>query len=65
MTPEERKRLAEAVRLACVEAARKGYEEAALAGLCHEGAVEASLGAIRMLDIQTIATAAAAPKKPR
>ncbi|MGH8279393.1 MAG: acetyltransferase [Gammaproteobacteria bacterium] len=41
--------LAEAVRRACLDAAREGYEQAALAGLCHEGAMEASLDAIRAL----------------
>jgi len=54
MTPEDRRRLAEAVRQACLEAAKKGYEEAAQSGLCHEGAVEASLDAIRMVDIKVL-----------
>lgn len=45
-------RLAEAVRQACLEAAREAYEQAALAGLCHEGAVEASLDAIRALKLE-------------
>ena len=51
MNDSERKRLAEAVRRACLEAARKGYEDAAVSGLCHEGAVELSLDAIRALDV--------------
>ena len=54
MTPEDRRRLAEAVREACLEAARKGYEEASQSGLCHEGAVEASLDAIRMVDLRKL-----------
>jgi hypothetical protein len=54
MTPEEGKRLAEAVREACLKAAREGYEQAAMSGLCHEGAVEASLDAVRMLDIAAL-----------
>ena len=60
MTPEE-KALAEAVRKACLEAARRGYAEAAESGICHEGAVEASLDAIRMLDLKPLLEQA---KKP-
>jgi len=48
------RRLAEAVQAACLEAARAGYEEAALLGLCHDGAVEASLDAVRMLDLDAV-----------
>lgn len=51
MNDADRKHLAEAVRRACLEAARKGYEDAAIAGICHEGAVELSLDAIRGLDV--------------
>ena len=36
--PEDLRRLAEAVRAACVAAALRGYEEARMSGLCHEGA---------------------------
>jgi hypothetical protein len=43
--------LAEAVRGACLEAAARGYEDAAISGLCHEGAVQASLDAIRMIEL--------------
>ncbi len=64
MTPEEAKRLAEAVRDACLKAAKQGYEEAAASGLCHEGAVEASLGAVRMVDLAAVLAAAPGGKKP-
>ena len=43
--------LAEAVRQACLEAARASFEAASLSGLCREGAVEAALDAIRALDL--------------
>ena len=57
--------LAEAVRIACLKAAREGYESAAKSGLCHEGAVEGSLDAIRMLDLRmAVAVHAAAQKSP-
>lgn len=51
---ESAKKLAGAVRDACVEAARRGYDEAAISGLCHEGAVECSVDAIRSLDIEAV-----------
>ncbi|HET7650305.1 MAG TPA: acetyltransferase [Gammaproteobacteria bacterium] len=56
----------EAVRAACLEAAREGYEQAAMAGLCHEGAMEASLDAIRMVDVKAVLAALepGSPKKP-
>ena len=47
-------RLVEAVRQACLEAARESFESASLSGLCHEGAVEAALDAIRALDLDKI-----------
>jgi hypothetical protein len=59
MKPEDRERLAQAVREACLKAAREAYEQAAIAGLCHEGAVEASLDAIRALDLKALLKGAA------
>jgi hypothetical protein len=49
--------LAEAVREACVRAAIEGYDNAAISGLCHEGAVEASVSAIRMVDLKRVVEA--------
>jgi len=46
--------LAEAVRAACIRAALDGYRDAAISGLCHEGAFEAALDAIRMLDLRAV-----------
>ena len=43
--------LAEAVRQACIEAAQAAYEDARLDGLCHEGAWECAVDAIRSLDL--------------
>jgi hypothetical protein len=51
--PEQRQ-LAEAVRAACIQAALAGYEEASMDGLCHEGAWELAIDAIRALDIEAI-----------
>ena len=47
--------LGEAVRAACLEAAITGYEDAASGGLCHEGAWEAAVSAIRALDLEALA----------
>lgn len=49
-----KRRLAEAVRAACVRAAQEGYERAATSGLRGEGAIEAALGEIRMLDLDAV-----------
>lgn len=54
MEQTDLRELAEHVRRACVEAAQAGYEQAAVAGLCHDGAVTASVDAIRMLDLETL-----------
>ncbi len=47
-------RIAEAVRVACVQAAQQGYERAAADGLCDEGALEVALDAIRAVDVDQI-----------
>lgn len=51
---DEKLRIAEDVRKACIQAALDGYENAAISGLCHEGAWEAAISAIRMVDVETI-----------
>jgi hypothetical protein len=54
-TMDERRRLAEAVKEACLRAAQEGYEHAAISGLCGAGALDAALDAIRMLDVAAVA----------
>jgi len=51
---DSRRRLAQLVRDACIQAAREGYERAAMSGLCEEGALEAALSAIHMLDLDEV-----------
>lgn len=51
---EERQRIAEAVRAACIRAAEEAYEQAATSGLCGEGALEAAIGALRTLDLTAL-----------
>jgi hypothetical protein len=58
---DERRRLAEAVRSACIRAALDGYEQAGVDGLCHEGAWEVAVDAIRRLDLAAILQAAGRP----
>ena len=53
ITPHQH-RLAETIRQACIEAALQGYENAAISGLCHEGAWEAAISAIRMVDVDDV-----------
>jgi len=49
--PEE---IAEAVRAACLEAARRAYEEAGMSGLCAEGRWDLAQDAIRGLDLEPL-----------
>ena len=52
--PRSARALAETVREACIEAALQGYENAAISGLCHEGAWEAAISAMRMVDLEIV-----------
>lgn len=58
-----KRRVAEAVREACLKAAREGYENAGISGLCEEGRWECAVDAIRALDIEAVI--AALPEDPR
>lgn len=46
--------LAETVRKACIEAAREGFRDASVSGLCRDGAEEAAISAIQKLDINDL-----------
>lgn len=52
--PVEDKRLARKVRQACIEAAKEGFKDASMSGLCAEGAMEAAISAIKKLDIEQL-----------
>lgn len=54
MSPEEQRVIAETVRKACLEAARAASEDARISGLCADGALEAALGTIEMLDLDAV-----------
>ena len=53
-TTFDQHQLAEAVRQACIQAALAGYENASISGLCREGAWEAAISAIRMIDLDAV-----------
>lgn len=63
MNDDERRLLAERVRAACISAAQEGYEDAAMAGLCGEGALEVAISAMRRLTVDDL-VAAGAPNGP-
>ncbi|WP_440999258.1 acetyltransferase [Fodinibius sp. SL11] len=46
--------LAESVRKACIEAAREGFKDALMSGLCAEGAMEAAVSSIQQLNIENV-----------
>ena len=50
----EQLKIAERVREACLQAARDGFREASLSGLCHDGAMEAAVGSIQSIKLEEI-----------
>lgn len=54
MRNEDQAKLAEDVREACIAAARDGFKEAAMCGLCSEGAMEAAISAMQSLNVKKI-----------
>jgi hypothetical protein len=57
----DRRWVAEQVRAALVRAALTAYEDAAIRGLCCEGAWEVALAAMRDLDLSSAMAQASAP----
>lgn len=45
---------AKAVRAACLQAARDGYEMAGVGGLCEEGRMEMVFDSIQSLDVEAV-----------
>jgi len=54
MRDDQQRRLAQAVREACVEAASSPYEEAGISGLCYEGRWECAVDTMRNLDLAVL-----------
>ena len=46
--------LAEQIRGACIRAAREGFQEASMSGLCQEGAMEAAISAMQSMDLKQV-----------
>jgi hypothetical protein len=53
----DERRLAEAIRAACIEAALAAYDEGGVLGLCAEGRWEYAISALRQLDVAAVAAA--------
>jgi hypothetical protein len=54
-TPDERdRRMAEAVRTACLEAAVEAWEQGGMSGLCVEGRWDLALDRLRSLDLEAV-----------
>lgn len=54
MSDKEKLQLAEKIKKACGEAAKEGFRDASMSGLCAEGAMEAAVSAIQRLDLKRI-----------
>jgi len=50
----DKTKLAEAVRTACLEAALRAYEDAGISGLCEEGRWECAVQAIKGVDLTAL-----------
>jgi hypothetical protein len=55
----DKTRLAEAIRTACLEAALRAYEDAGISGLCEEGRWECAVQAIKGVDLSALIQQAA------
>ncbi|MEP1150917.1 MAG: acetyltransferase [Balneola sp.] len=45
---------AEVIRQACIKAAKEGFMDASISGLCTEGAMEAAISSIQNLDLSRV-----------
>jgi hypothetical protein len=52
MLSKQQHELAKQIRDECIQTAVAAYESAAMSGLCGEGAFEAAVSAMRMLDVE-------------
>jgi hypothetical protein len=57
------RRVAVAVREACLKIARQAYENAGISGLCEEGRWECAVDAIRSLDLESVIAPFTDPSK--
>ncbi|PKD45350.1 acetyltransferase [Rhodohalobacter barkolensis] len=50
----EIRKMADYIRDQCIEAARDGFRDASISGLCAEGAMEAAISAMQSLDVDKL-----------
>lgn len=46
--------LAQKIREKCIDAAREGFHDASISGLCAEGAMEAAISGIQKIDVMKV-----------
>lgn len=46
--------MAESIRQACIDAAKEGFQDASMSGLCSEGAMEAAVSAMQSIDLEQL-----------
>lgn len=54
MKDKESIRLARTIQKACIHAAREGFRDASMSGLCTDGASEAAISAIERINLEEI-----------
>lgn len=59
MSSMQHREIARQIRNECIQTALSAYEDASISGLCAEGAFEAAVSAMRMLDVEQLADRAA------
>jgi hypothetical protein len=59
----DKTKLAEAVRNACLQAALHAYEDAGISGLCEEGRWECAVQAIKGVDLTALVKQAGSPNR--
>jgi hypothetical protein len=57
MSEQEKMELAERIRKECIKAAREGFRDASMSGLCREGAMEAAISAMQNLNLDKLLNA--------
>jgi hypothetical protein len=57
MSEQEKMELAERIKKECIKAAREGFRDASMSGLCREGAMEAAISAMQNLNLDKLLNA--------
>jgi hypothetical protein len=54
MEKNEQIEIANKIKAACIDAAKEGFRDASMSGLCSEGAMEAAVSAIQSLNVELL-----------